>query len=65
MMEMTPAHASHVIFPRVRMEPVRKPMAAATATKTAVQAPWRERALNAVEILEKPAAATHIHPIDC
>jgi hypothetical protein len=52
MMEITPARASHEIFPRVRIEPVRKPIAAATTTKTAVQAPWRERVFNAVEILE-------------
>lgn len=52
MMEITPAQASHEIFPRVRMEPVKKPMIAATATKTAVQVPWRESALSAVEILE-------------
>lgn len=46
------------------MEPVKNPMMAATATKTAVQVPWSERAFRAVEILEYPAAATQIHPID-
>ncbi|KAH8622046.1 hypothetical protein IG631_23152 [Alternaria alternata] len=64
MMDITPAHASHEIFPRVRIEPVKKPITAATATKTAVHAPCRERAFRAVEILEKPAAATQIHPFD-
>jgi hypothetical protein len=44
------------------MEPVKNPMTAATATNTAVHAPWSDKALKAVEILEKPAAATQIHP---
>ena len=38
MMDMTPAHASHEVFPRVRIEQVKESTAAATTTKIAVQA---------------------------
>lgn len=60
MMQMTPTHASQVIRPSVWMLQKMKPMTAATATKTAVQAPWSESALRAMEILSIPEPATKI-----
>lgn len=65
MIEMTPIQASHEIFPRVRILPVRNPRMAATTTKAAVQVPCRDNALKAVDIPENPAAATQIHPARC
>jgi hypothetical protein len=59
-----PIHASHEILPSVRMLPVANPMTAATATKMAVQAPCTDTALNAVDILDIPEAATQIHPMN-
>lgn len=49
MMKKMPTHPIHEILPRVRIEPRRKPAMAATATKTAVHAPWLETALRAVD----------------
>lgn len=57
---MTPTHASQVIRPRVWILQKMKPMIAATATKTAVQAPWTDSALRAIEMLSIPEPATKI-----
>lgn len=47
----TPIHASQLIRPRVRILAKTNPTIAATATKSAVHAPWFERAFKAVEML--------------
>lgn len=60
MMQMTPTQASQVIRPSVWILQKMKPMTAATATKTAVQAPWSESALRAMEMLSIPEPATKI-----
>jgi hypothetical protein len=60
MMQTTPTHASQVILPKVCMLQKTKPMTAATATKTAVQAPWSESAFRAMEMLSIPEPATKI-----
>lgn len=54
MMPAKPIHASHVMRPRVWMLPQANPTRQATATKTAVQAPWDEREFRPMEMLSMP-----------
>ena len=63
MIATTPIQANHEILPRVLMLPVKNPSRAATTTNTAVQAPCSDKALKAVLIPEKPAAAQQVHPV--
>jgi hypothetical protein len=57
-MLMTPIHASQLMRDKVLMLESPKPKTAATATKTAVQAPWLDTALRPMERLSMPAPDT-------
>lgn len=56
----SPIQASQVIRPRVRILLVRKPKMAATATNTAVQAPWVDTEFKPMEMLRRPEPVTKI-----
>lgn len=51
MMQTRPTQASHVKRPSVRMQEKMNAQQAATATKTAVQVPCEETALNPIDTL--------------
>lgn len=59
-MLITPTQASQEMWPNVCMLPSPKLIVAATATNTAVQAPWDERAFNAVAMPSIPEPPTKI-----
>lgn len=61
-MQVRPIHASHEIFPRVRILPKTKATIAATATYTAVQVAWLDTAFKPIEIPSIPEPAVKIHP---
>ena len=53
-MQTKPSHAIQLIFPSVRMLANNSPTMAATATKTAVHAPWAEMAFRLIEMPSIP-----------
>ena len=57
---ISPTQAIALIFANVWMLPSEKPMIAATATKTAVQAPWLDMALKEIDMPSIPDPATKI-----
>jgi hypothetical protein len=65
MMLKRPTHAKIVIRPSVRMLLRQMATTAATTTKTAVQVPWVETALRAIETLSKPEPVTKTQSCNC
>ncbi|KAI6765942.1 hypothetical protein HG530_007012 [Fusarium avenaceum] len=63
MILITPTHASQLMRPKVLMLESTKPSTAATATNTAVQAPWFETALRPIERPSMPAPETNTQSI--
>lgn len=61
----SPIHASQVIRPSVRILLVRKPKMAATATKTAVQAPLVDTVFRPMEMPRMPEPVTKIQSVLC
>lgn len=63
-MEVTPIHANALILPSVWILAKVNPKTAATATNTAVHAPWVERALKATEMPIMAAADAKVKTDD-
>ena len=57
-MQIMPIHATQLILDNVGIEAETNAMIAATATNTAVQAPWLDKALKAVDTETKADPAT-------
>ena len=65
MMQTTPTHASHDMFPKVCTLEKAKPAIAAIATKTAVQVACVDTALRAIDKLSIAEPETKIKTADC